>query len=159
MNEFNNVYEKYKDDIFRLALSYTNNYADAEDITINTFFKLYKNFNKINNSVHLKKWLIKVAINECKTLSLSNWKKKVSFFKDNEENNIKDITPESELLDSLAQLPKTDRLIIHLFYYENYKIDEISQILKKSNNAIKTKLHRARVSLKNILKEDIKDEK
>lgn len=156
---FNKIYEEYKDDIFRLALSYTNNYADAEDITINTFLKLYKNLNKIINEEHLKRWLLKVAVNECKTLKLSSWKKKVLFLKENEEANIKDNKVDNNLLDSIAKLPKIDRLIIHLFYYEDYKIEEISTILKKSKTSIKTRLHRARLNLKDILKEDLDYEK
>lgn len=155
MNDFNNIYEIYKDDIYRLALSYTNNYADAEDVVINTFVKLYKHLNKINDEKHLKRWLIKVSINECKSLSLSFWKKKVAFFVDNEEANIKEQVHEDNLLDSISKLPKTDRLIIHLFYYENYKIDEIADLLKKSTSSIKTRLHRARLSLKDIIKEDL----
>lgn len=156
---FNKIYEEYKDDIFRLAISYTNNYADAEDITINTFLKLYKNINKIFNEEHLKRWLIKVAINECKTLYLSSWKKKVLFLKENEEINIKDNKVENNLLDSISKLSKIDCLIIHLFYYEDYKIEEIATILNKSKTSIKTRLHRARLNLKDILKEDLDYEK
>ncbi len=159
MNEFYDIYEKYKNDIYRLALSYTNNFADAEDIVVNTFMKLYKNLNKINNEEHLKKWLIKVAINECKTLFLSSWKKKVSFFKNDEENNLKEPHKENILLDVIAKLPPTDRIIIHLFYYENYKIEEIATILKKSSSSIKTRLHRVRSSLKNIITEELNNEK
>ena len=159
MNDFNYIYEKFKDDIYRLALSYTNNIADAEDIVTNTFIKLYNNLNKIKNEDHLKRWLIKVSINECKTLSVSFWKKKVSFFKQNEESNIRQTELNDNLLESISKLPKTDRLIIHLYYYENYKVEEIASILKKSNTAIKTRLHRARLSLKDILKEDLGYEK
>ncbi len=152
---FDKIYEKNKDDIFRLALSYTNNYADAEDITINTFTKLYKNISKITDETHLRRWLLKVTINECKSLSVSYWKKKILFFKDNEENNIKVENNENNLLDCISKLPKTDRIIIHLYYYENYSIEEIANILNKSISSIKTRLHRARLNLKDILKEDL----
>lgn len=157
MNDFDIIYEKHKNNIYRLALSYTKNTADAEDIVINTFIKLHKNLSKIKSEEHLRNWLIKVSINECKTLSLSVWKKKVSLFKDNEENRIPESLIQNELLDSIAKLSKTDRLIIHLFYYENYKIEEIAKILNKSTPAIKTKLHRARLKLKEILKEEEND--
>ncbi len=154
MNEFNDIYEKYKNDIYHLALSYTNNFADAEDVVINTFMKLYRNLNKIYDEEHLKKWLIKVAINECKTLFLSSWKRKVSFFKNNEEVNLRDSYKENTLLEDIAKLQKIDRIIIHLFYYENYKVEEIAAILKRSPSSIKTRLHRARISLKEIIKEE-----
>ncbi len=157
MNDFDIIYEKHKNTVYRLALSYTKNTADAEDIVINTFVKLHKNLSKIKSEEHLRNWLIKVSINECKTLSLSVWKKKVSLFKDNEENRIPESLIQNELLDSIAKLSKTDRLIIHLFYYENYKIEEIAKILNKSTPAIKTKLHRARLKLKEILKEEEND--
>lgn len=155
MKDFNTIYETYKNNIYHLALSYTKNRSDAEDIVVNTFIKLYKNMSKIQDDTHLRYWLYKVAINECKTLSISFWKKNVLFFKENEEGNIKAEVSEDGLLEELEKLPKLDRIVIHLFYYENYKIEEIATILRKSPASIKTRLHRARITLKTIIKEKL----
>ena len=155
MIEFDNVYEKYKNTVYRLAISYLKNPVDAEDIVQNVFLKLHKNLKKFDNEEYLKNWLIKVTINECKTNLLSYYKRKVRLFINNEEEQIKDKESEDEVLNSLFLLPKQDRLIIHLYYYENYKVKEIANILKMKENTVKQRLHRDREKLRDILKEEL----
>lgn len=41
--KFRNIYNLYKNDLFRLAISYTKNVSDAEDVIQEVFIKLYKN--------------------------------------------------------------------------------------------------------------------
>ena len=155
MIEFDNIYEKNKNTVYRLAISYLKNSVDAEDIVQNVFLKLHKNLKKIDNEEYLKNWLIKVTINECKTNLLSYYKRKVRLFINNEEEQIKDKESSDELLNSLFLLPKQDRLIIHLYYYENYKVKEIASILRMKENNVKQRLHRDREKLKDILKEEL----
>ena len=64
---FLELFNLYKNDIYRFIYSYTKNLYDADDILQSVFIKLYKHqnlFNKSNDEI--KKWLIKVSINECK---------------------------------------------------------------------------------------------
>ena len=106
-----------------------------------------------NQDQDIKKWLVKVTINECKTFLLSSWKKKIIAFTEKEENTLTTILPDNDLLEAILQLPKKYRTIIFLYYYENYKIKEISEILNISVTNIQTILSRARKELKEILKE------
>lgn len=154
MIDFDNIYEEYKNTVYHLAISYLKNSYDAEDIVQNVFLKLHKNLAKLENDNHIKNWLIRVTINECKTYLLSNWHKKVRPFVDNEENSIKDPVKDDETLNSVFLLPKKDRLIIHLYYYENYKVKEIASILKIKENTVKQRLARSREKLKDILREE-----
>lgn len=152
--QFIRIFNLYKNDIYRLAYSYTKNISDSDDITQNTFIKLYNHVDILNNQdLDIKKWLIKVAINECKTFLLSSWKKKIIAFTEKEENTLSTTLPDNDLLDAILQLPKKYRTIIFLYYYENYKIKEISDILNISVTNIQTILSRARKELKEILKE------
>ena len=73
----------------------------------------------------------------------------------NEEDQIKDNTKNNEVLNSIFLLPKQDRLIIHLYYYENYKVKEIASILKMKENTVKQRLFRDREKLKDILREGL----
>lgn len=152
--QFIRVFDLYKNDIYRLVYSYTKNKSDSDDITQNTFIKLY-NHNEILSSQDkdIKKWLIKVAINECKTFLLSSWKKKIIAFTEKEENILSTTLPDNYLLEAILQLPKKYRTIIFLYYYEDYKIKEIAEILNLSVTNIQTILSRARKKLKEILKE------
>jgi len=153
-NQFIRIFNLYKNDIYRLAYSYTKNISDSDDITQNTFIKLYNHIDILNNQDQdIKKWLIKVTINECKTFLLSSWKKKIIAFTEKEENTLSTTLPDNYLLEAILQLPKKYRTIIFLYYYENYKIKEISEILNISVTNIQTILSRARKKLKEILKE------
>ena len=152
--KFIRIFNLYKNDIYRLAYSYTKNISDSDDITQNTFIKLYNHIDILHNQDQdIKKWLIKVAINECKTFLLSSWKKKIIAFTEKEENTLSTTLPNNDLLEAILQLPKKYRTIIFLYYYEDYKIKEISEILNLSVTNIQTILSRARKKLKEILKE------
>lgn len=157
--QFLRIFNLYKNDIYRLAYSYTKNMADSDDVVQNVFVKLYKNIKILDsNDTDIKKWLIKVTINDCKTIFLSSWKRKIISLTEKEENIIKDDKKECELLDEINKLSKDERLVIFLYYYEGYKIKEISSIMKKSETNIQTILYRARNKLKEIIKEE-NDEK
>ncbi len=154
MIEFDNIYEQYKNMVYHLAISYLKNPIDAEDIVQNVFLKLHKNLKKITSEEYLKNWLIKVTINECKTNLFSYYKRKVRLFINNEEESIKANSHNNDVLHSIFLLPKQDRLIIHLYYYENYKVKEIANILNMKETTVKQRLFRNREKLKDILKEE-----
>lgn len=152
--QFIRIFNLYKNDIYRLAYSYTKNISDSDDITQNTFIKLYNHIDILNKQDQdIKKWLVKVTINECKTFLLSSWKKKIIAFTEKEENTLSTTLPDNDLLEAILQLSKKYRTIIFLYYYEGYKIKEISEILNISVTNVQTILSRARKKLKEILKE------
>ena len=154
-DKFIRIFNLYKNDVYRLAYSYTKNVFDSNDITQNVFIKLYNHSEILEgNDLNIKKWLIKVASNECKSLLLSYWKRKIFSFTGNEENILSEDFPNNDILEAIFQLPKKYRIIIFLYYYENYKIKEISEILNISITNIQTILSRARKELKEILKEE-----
>ncbi len=156
--EYTRIFNLFKNDIYRLAFSYTKNYLDSDDIVQSVFIKLYKNFDKFEDDTSIKKWLTRVTINECKTLFLSAWKRKMFPITDKEENVVMDQQKDSSLIDALFQLPKKYRIVLFLFYYEDYKIKEISEILNVKEATIKTRLTRGRSLLKNMLKGGIQNE-
>lgn len=68
-------------------------------------------------------------------------------------------TPESEnLFETVMKLPEKYRIVIHLFYYEDYTIREISGILKISESNVKVRLSRGRCLLKETLQEEWEDD-
>ncbi len=150
--EYIRIFNLFKNDIYRLAFSYTKNYSDSDDIVQSVFIKLYKNFDKFNDDISIKKWLTTVTINECKTLFLSAWKRKIFPINDREENTMIDNKQDTNLIEALFKLPKKYRIVLFLFYYEDYKIREISEILKLNESTVKTRLSRAKSLLKSALK-------
>ncbi len=158
MNQkFIDIFTLYKNDIYRLIYSYTKDFNITDDIIQTTFIKLYKHEEVLKKSKEeIKKWLIVVAINSSKTYLLSYWKNKISYLTEKEENTLTREESSNQLLDTILELPKKYRIPLFLYYYEDYKIKEIAQILKLSETCIQTRLARARSLLKEKLKEEMK---
>ena len=69
-------------------------------------------------------------------------------------------TPEAEnLFETVMHLPEKYRIVIHLYYYEDYTVREIADILKLSESNVKIRLSRGRALLKEALKEEWDDDK
>lgn len=64
-----------------------------------------------------------------------------------------------ELFETVMKLPEKYRIIIHLFYYEDYSTQEIADILKISLSDVKVRLSRGRMLLKEVLQEEWEDDK
>ena len=153
--QFIRIFNLFKNDVYRLSYSYTKNISDSDDITQNVFVKLYKHNEVLElDDISIKKWLFKVTINECKSLLLSSWKKKIIPFTEKEENTLNAKINDSNVLDQVMQLPKKYRLVIFLYYYENYSTKEISEVLNITITNVQTMLSRARDKLKSIIRED-----
>lgn len=144
------VVEKYANMLMQIAYQRTFNKSDSEDIIQETFIKLIKNSKKIKDEEHLKHWLIKVTINLCNDYNKSFWNKNTSGL--DEELSQAD-EEETLIFKEINKLKPVYRDIIYLYYYQGYKIKEISIILKMKENTVSSNLTRARESLKNILEE------
>lgn len=154
-SEFINAVEMYSDDVFRIALSYCNNKSDAEDITQNTFLKLLQSDESFESDEHIKKWLFRVAINNCKDIKKSFWQKNALPLDDLiEAESATDFTQNDyDLYNAVTKLQAKYRIVVHLFYYEDYSIKEISKLLEIKETTVQTRLMRARRKLKELLEE------
>ena len=158
MNSLEPVYEKYKDNIFAIGFNYFKNSIDADDVVQETFLKLARSGKDFENEEHLRNWLIRVAVNECKRVSLSSWvRKKVSLEEYTGQIDF-ETQEESRVFTAVMSLPKKYRQVIHLYYYEDYCTAEIADILGISRTAVTTRLLRGREKLKQELLEVWKDE-
>lgn len=141
--------EKYGDMVYRLALSRTKHIQTAEDIFQEVFLKLTNKLPEFKNESHEKAWLIRVTINCSKNLLSSAWYKRNIPL----EENCNFITEEKkEIYFEVLNLPQKERTIIHLFYYEQFKLSEIARLLNITEKNAKTKLFRARKKLADKLK-------
>ena len=97
------------------------------------------------------------AINACKDHVKSSWFKRTVTLED-AATIAAPAVPNTWLLDAMKELPEKYRIVIHLFYYEDWNIREIAQILHISESNVKTRLSRGRTLLKNVLKEEWADD-
>lgn len=137
--------------IYLIALSFTKSQADAEDILQNVFLKLWKHPKEFDNELHIDKWLTAVCINESKNYIKSPFRtKRSSYIDESIQEDFKSIK-NLDLFNTVMSLPKKERTVIHLFYYEDMSVKEIARVLKIKESSVKTRLCRARKSIKNIL--------
>ena len=150
---YEQIVYKNIDTIYRIAISYTKTQADADDIVQQTFMKLLTKKVLFTDEEHVKRWLIRVCINECNSLFSSFWRKNV------ESINAMATEPEftgqesRELYEAIKELPPKCRVVIYLFYYEGYSSKEIADILHIKEATVRTRLARARKMLRTELKE------
>lgn len=152
------LFEKYQNNLYAAAFNICKNAEDAKDVVQDTFIQYYSLKKEFDNEQHIRAWLIRVAINKAKNINRSFWRKNKRTLEDYMETLTFE-TPESEeLFETVMALPEKFRIVIHLFYYEEYAIHEISDILKISESNVKVRLSRGRSLLKEKLQEEWEDD-
>lgn len=142
---------RYSSMVYRLAFARTGSKADADDIYQEVFLRFIQADGKFESEEHKKAWLIRVTINCTKKLWASAW------FRHTEGLNDEIVFETREdigLWQELGRLPQKYRTVIHLFYYEELSIEQISAILRQKPSTVRTQLTRARYLLRDILKEE-----
>lgn len=159
-SEYIRVVNTYGNMVYRIAYGYCKNASDAEDIVQNVYIKLLQSKTKFINEEHIRKWLIRVAANEAKNLCVSFWRRKIVPLEDSHEALLQWSGKEecSKLYEVVMDLPDKYRIVTYLYYYEDYAVREIAEILKLRETTVQTQLMRAREKLKMKLKEDWKNE-
>lgn len=149
---YQSMIHKYKDTVYKVAYTYCKNIADAEDVFQDVFFKYFKKMPVFNTDEHEKAWFIKVTINCSKSLLRSAWYRRTVGIEEDIQFQHEE---ESELFYTVMQLPIKYRRVVHLYYYEDYSVKEISKILGIKETTIQTQLQRAREILKKELKGEV----
>jgi RNA polymerase sigma-70 factor (ECF subfamily) len=122
------------------------NYPDAEDCFQNVFFKLFSNSPDFSDEKHLKAWLIRVAINECNNLLRKN--KRLITLDEARKVSVNFEEDRHDISWALMKLPQKYSDVLYLYYSEQYKINEIAEILEIGESAVKARLKRGREKLK-----------
>lgn len=149
------IVDKYSNMIYRLAMTRTGSKENSEDVLQEVMLKLAKKLPQFENEDHEKAWLIRVTINCSNTLLSSSFLKHKAEL---DENLSFETQERHDIYYAVLELSLKYRTIIHLYYYEGYKINEISNIMKTNENTIKSQLSRAREQLKLKMKGGIDDE-
>lgn len=145
------VVRHYADMVYRLAFARTGNAYDADDIFQEVFLRYVKKHPAFTDEEHRKAWLLRVTVNCANKLWDSFWHKKVQGLTE-ELVFLQD--EELTLYEELKKLPPRYREVIHLFYYEELPLEEISRILNRKNSTVRTQLTRARAMLRKYMKEE-----
>ena len=149
MRDITNLFYRYRDEVYRLALSYTRSPQEAEDVCQTVFLKLLENPDITPGKE--KAWLTQVTVNECRSLLRSHWWKRTVPL----EEGLGQPAPEKgSVLDAVLSLRPKYRVVVYLYYYEGYTTGEIAALLRISQSAVTTRISRARSILKDQIGED-----
>lgn len=157
--DFESAVDRYGDIVYKTAFVRCGSISDAEDVFQETFFKLSVHKKGFRDEQHLKAWLIRVAINECKMIKRSADNRLRSDLDENTSADSVDLSYGSSVADAVMSLPEKYRLAVLYYYYYGFSCDEAAKLMKISEPALRTRLKRAREKLKEILREEWNDEK
>ena len=150
--------QRYSDAVYRTAVHNCRCTADAEDVVQDVFEKLLHYNGIFESEKHLKAWLLRVVVNQARDLTKSFWQRNRVAWEEHMNELPFEEPEDSRLFEAVMRLPDKYRIVIHLFYYEDYAIAEIAQILKRREGTVKSQLNRGRKLLKTMLMEEWEDD-
>jgi RNA polymerase sigma-70 factor (ECF subfamily) len=169
--EFARLVETYSPAIYRLAIKMLENTQDAEDILQETFIKAFRHLNTFDGRSSLSTWLYRIATNEAlmalrrrKVNLVSLDEPDETLEQEQEPLQIVDwcCMPEEELMSAEArqyldraidELSPNLRVVFILRDMEGLSTQEVGEVLSLSETAVKTRLSRARLRLRELLSE------
>ncbi len=149
----------YQGSLFAAAFNICKNAQDAEDVVQDTFVQYYTTKKEFESEQHIRAWLMRVAVNKAKNINRTFWRRNKISIEEYMETLVFETPAAETLFETVMQLPEKYRIVIHLYYYEEYAVREIAQILKLSESNVKIRLSRGRAMLKETLKEEWDDDK
>lgn len=165
--EFENYIQRFNADLTRLCISLCGNISDAEDLLQDTWLKAFKHYKKYDTNKPFDKWLYSICVNTYKNSISSAFVKKQKLFKNNEEKqlffasipevNDNTIDDYIELHKAISSLSKKHRIVIVLYYFKDFSVKEISQIINIPVGTVKSRMAVAREEIKRRLIYEQKD--
>ncbi len=144
------IYNRQVDTVYRLCFSFMKNYADAEDLTQETFLRLLSSGITFENEKHEKAWLIVTASNLCKD-ALKKWWRRWENIEDYQDIASQEQDPDYALYEAILKLKPDYKTAVYMFYYEGYTTAEIAKYLRCPESTVRSRLKRARDQLHSML--------
>lgn len=145
---------EFQDNLYGAAYSVLQNAADAQDAVQMTFIRYHLSDLQFEDREHIRSWLFRVVLNQAKDIRRSFWRRNRTSLDQLENTFVFEDRKEQDLFEEVSRLPARYRVVLQLYYFEDYKVKEIAQILEISESNVKKRLSRARDRLKEVLKED-----
>lgn len=145
--------QQYQNMVFRIALHYFGNSDDADDTVQEVFLRLFQRETGFDSDEHLKHWLMRVTVNQCKDILKSPWRKRCVAMETAVQLPVFDSPEQMALFQEVMALPEKYRTVLNLYYYEELSTGEIASVLNLRQSAVTTRLSRARALLKKRLGE------
>lgn len=144
--------QMYGDKLFRICLITLGNASDAEDAVQETLVKYLQKAPVFKGEEHKKAWLLTVATNQCR--DMLRFKKRHPIVNMDEIREVTSETTESGILDALMLIPEKYRMVLVLYYVEEYSIENIAKMVGRTKSAIKMRLQKGRKLLLDVYRKE-----
>lgn len=146
---FDELYQKYGEMLYKIAFLYFGNSHDAEDALQEVFVKALQKFPD-GTDEHQKAWLIRVTQNQCRDMLKRSENKNLCIDDVVLAGECENINNESriDILQKIVKLSPKYKTAVILYYYYDYSVSQIADTLKISQSSVKMRLKRGRDILK-----------
>lgn len=171
--EFELLFDRYKDRIFRLSLKMLGDVEEARDVAQDVFLSVYKSYDKFRQESAVYSWLYRITVN--KSINALKKRKKITSLDEpigkNKEGNLvyydpPDPKPNPEkkaeieegrnrVRSAIVKLPKKYQEVIMLKEMEGLSYEEIAMVLKVTKDVVAVRLFRAREMLRKELRNEV----
>jgi RNA polymerase sigma factor (sigma-70 family) len=168
-NVFGVLVDRYKEMIFTLALKMIKNREEAEEVSQDTFIKVFNSLNKFKGDSKFSTWIYKIAYNTCldrlkknkkeeNTISIDEFSDHLVKTLDNALSALEEKERKQTIQNCLNLLSREESFLLTLYYFDDQNLDEIAKIMDINSNNVKVKLFRSRKKLAVILKKQLEPE-
>lgn len=158
---FESLLDLYGDRVLKVCFLILRDSSLAEDAVQEVFVRVYKNIKKFRGQSSLYTWIYRIAVNKCRDI-LKGKNENPSLDEGLEIESDVDVeeevlcnTDNEKIRDAVFSLSPRYREIVILFYFEELMIKDICEILGETEGTVKSRLHRARNILREMLAEEV----
>ena len=153
--EYAHFVKLYSQQVLDFTTRMVGNRADAEELAQNAFVKAFNKFEKFEQRASFLTWVSRIAYNE----SINHLKRRKLHYVDIDEIPVADCnllddelsTGNEERIklmeEAISTLPPDERMLVHLYYYEDKPLNEIAYVMDAEPNSLAVRLHRIRKKL------------
>lgn len=169
IDAFDELVRMYERRIFNFALRLSSNHNDAEDVTVETFIRVYNAIENFRGDATFSTWLFRIAHNvfldmrkKEKTHPHTSLQEALELDESEVTRQIEDPGPtppelaetaelSAILRNAIEELPDYQRTMVLLYHTQNKSYEEIAEIMHLPIGTVKSRLNRARIALKSKL--------
>ncbi|MBR4082958.1 MAG: RNA polymerase sigma factor [Lachnospiraceae bacterium] len=144
--------QTYGNMLFRIALITLGDASDAEDTVQETLIKYMQKAPEFRDREHEKAWLLKVISNICK--DILRFRSRYRMVDIEEIKEFSKETQDTGILEALMILPEKFRVVLTLYYVEEYTIETIAKVIGRTTSAVKMRLQKGRKLLEEIYRKE-----
>ena len=149
------LYERYARMLFATCLRILANTEEAEEAMQDSFLKIFTHSEQYHEEMSFEGWIRQIAVRTAID-RLRQRSEELELPTDNlpdlpEEEEEEPLYTVEQIKQAMEKLPEGYRVVLSLYLFEGYDMEEIAQILHISQTAVQTRMSRARAQLKEVL--------